>query len=262
MKAGGRICECEFSANFGLTGISFAGLPFRNRQDLFGAELMVNFAEGVSQLSETNKRQVLTRRQQEIYDFLADKITNRGYGPTVREIGLEFNIKSPNGVMCHLKALERKGLIRRESNMSRAICLVDSMPNKSTLRSLGTAPSGAALQPADPENESVDLGAMIGAEHSVCVQIDGAHYSSLGINDGDLLVIREEDSQVAGALVAALDNQRCLVLTRRDAVDDRLVPVVPVLNAGPLSSVLGTVTAVIRKFSPMKVSQDVEVMIA
>lgn len=223
---------------------------------------MVNFAEGVSQVSETSKRQVLTRRQQEIYDFLADKITNRGYGPTVREIGLEFNIKSPNGVMCHLKALERKGLIRRESNMSRAICLVDSAPNKSTLKLLGIAPSGSALQPVEPEDESVDLGAMIGSEHSVCVQIEGSHYSTLGINDGDLLVIREEDSQASGALVAALDNQRSLVLTRRDGIDDRLVPVVPVLNAGPLSSVLGTVTAVIRKFAPLKVNQDVEAMIA
>ena len=213
-------------------------------------------------MSETNKRQVLTRRQQEIYDFLADKITNRGYGPTVREIGSEFNIKSPNGVMCHLKALERKGLIRRESNMSRAICLVDAGPNKSSLRSLGTAPSGGAIQPASPEDESVDLGSMIGAEHSVCVQIEGTHYSTLGINDGDLLVIREEDSQVAGTLVAALDNQRSLVLTRRNSVDDRLVPVVPVLNAGPLSSILGSVTAVIRKFSPLKVGQDVEALSA
>ena len=55
----------------------------------------------------------LTHRQREIYDFIRDKIDNRGYGPTVREIGTAFEIKSPNGVMCHLKALEKKGLIRR-----------------------------------------------------------------------------------------------------------------------------------------------------
>ena len=55
----------------------------------------------------------LTERQREIYDFIRDKIESRGYGPTVREIGLNFDIKSPNGVMCHLKALEKKGLIIR-----------------------------------------------------------------------------------------------------------------------------------------------------
>ena len=57
------------------------------------------------------EKSTLTPRQQEIYDFIEDKILNRGYGPTVREIGKAFGIRSPNGVMCHLKALERKGLI-------------------------------------------------------------------------------------------------------------------------------------------------------
>ena len=52
---------------------------------------------------------VLTRRQRAIYEFIRDKIVNRGYGPTVREIGARFRISSPNGVMCHLKALEKKG---------------------------------------------------------------------------------------------------------------------------------------------------------
>ena len=50
----------------------------------------------------------LTERQQHVYDFIRDKIVNRGYGPTVREIGENFEISSPNGVMCHLKALEKK----------------------------------------------------------------------------------------------------------------------------------------------------------
>ena len=63
----------------------------------------------------------LTERQRKVYDFIRDKIVNRGYGPTVREIGEEFEISSPNGVMCHLKALEKKGLISRSPNKSRAI---------------------------------------------------------------------------------------------------------------------------------------------
>lgn len=67
----------------------------------------------------------LTKRQQDVYEFIRDLIENRGYGPTVREIGMQFGISSPNGVMCHLKALEKKGLISREPNMSRAIQLVD-----------------------------------------------------------------------------------------------------------------------------------------
>src|SRR5688500_19824492 len=63
----------------------------------------------------------LTDRQKNVYEFIREKIQNRGYGPTVREIGENFGISSPNGVMCHLKALEKKGLITRSPNKSRAI---------------------------------------------------------------------------------------------------------------------------------------------
>ena len=68
----------------------------------------------------------LTAKQQKVYDMLRDLIVKRGYGPTVREIGEHFGIKSPNGVMCHLRALERKGLITRSPNKSRAIELTQA----------------------------------------------------------------------------------------------------------------------------------------
>src|SRR5437660_554788 len=74
----------------------------------------------------------LTDRQREIYDFIRQKIEGRGYGPTVREIGQGFRIKSPNGVMCHLKALENKGLIIREGFSARAIQLVDYKPHSAS----------------------------------------------------------------------------------------------------------------------------------
>ncbi len=51
--------------------------------------------------------ELLTKRQKAVYEFIRDKIRNRGYGPTVREIGEHFDIASPNGVMCHLKAREK-----------------------------------------------------------------------------------------------------------------------------------------------------------
>jgi repressor LexA len=57
----------------------------------------------------------LTKRQEEVYCLIREKIRERGYGPTVREIAAHFDIRSPNGVVCHLKALEKKGLIVRET---------------------------------------------------------------------------------------------------------------------------------------------------
>src|SRR5262245_49139481 len=70
----------------------------------------------------------LTSRQREIYEFIREKIEKRGYPPTVREIGENFEIKSPNGVMCHLNALVKKGLIYRVDKSARAIQLVDHRP--------------------------------------------------------------------------------------------------------------------------------------
>ena len=66
----------------------------------------------------------LTPRQDEIYRFIIQTIRKTTCSPTVREIGEEFGIRSPNGVVCTLRALERKGVITRESRMSRGIRLV------------------------------------------------------------------------------------------------------------------------------------------
>ena len=97
----------------------------------------------------------LTARQREIYQFIRSKIQGRGYGPTVREIGNEFDIKSPNGVMCHLKALQKKGLIHREPNMSRAIQLLDDPAAGRMLEDVGPA-AGAGVARAGAIGEEPD----------------------------------------------------------------------------------------------------------
>src|SRR5687768_2089522 len=63
----------------------------------------------------------LTQRQREILDFISSSIVERGFPPTLREIGEHFNIRSTNGVNDHLKALEKKGHLRREDLKSRAM---------------------------------------------------------------------------------------------------------------------------------------------
>src|SRR5438093_5231520 len=102
----------------------------------------------------------LTDRQREIYDFIEEKINVRGYGPTVREIGLAFEIKSPNGVMCHLKALEKKGLIITEPGAARAIQLVDRRLPSFGMPLVGLVAAGqplAAIEQSDDRLEFNDL---------------------------------------------------------------------------------------------------------
>ncbi|MEZ6061626.1 MAG: repressor LexA [Planctomycetaceae bacterium] len=198
--------------------------------------------------SSSEKQPSLTRRQEEIYDFLKDKILKRGYGPTVREIGNHFGIRSPNGVMCHLKALERKGLISRESNMSRAIQLTDNSQQKTVLPLLGTAVSGDPWRP-DLEDETVEFGGLFQAGNRACILVRGTALGSLGIQDGDYLIVAKGATGRPESLMAGLDDRNCLIVTRvgNDGVPSN--PVVPGAVPGMMSRELGVVVGVIRRFA-------------
>lgn len=68
--------------------------------------------------------ETLTKKQEEILRYLKRFMWTNGYPPSVRDIAGEFKIASPNGVMCHLKALEKKGKIKRDENVSRGIVIL------------------------------------------------------------------------------------------------------------------------------------------
>src|SRR5215831_17701643 len=81
----------------------------------------VRSVRSVSHPEEIRMADALTHRQREILDFISASIMERGFPPTLREIGEHFNIRSTNGVNDHLKALEKKGHLRREDLKSRAM---------------------------------------------------------------------------------------------------------------------------------------------
>src|SRR5579871_5472548 len=112
----------------------------------------------------------LTKRQRAVYEFIRDKIRGRGYGPTVREIGQEFGISSPNGVMCHLKALEKKGLIIREPNMSRAIQLAAEPIEERGLPLAGRVAAGV-LHEAVEQTERVDFESMFSKKNMFALKV-------------------------------------------------------------------------------------------
>ena len=144
----------------------------------------------------------LTQRQKEIYEFLRDKIVNRGYGPTVREIGLQFGIRSPNGVMCHLKALEKKGLISRESHMSRAIQLCNPPQPKSSLPLAGVIAAGQPLLALQQE-ERIDFSGLFNSEDHVCLRVKGESMIEDHIAEGDYVVVRKGAEARDGDIVVA-----------------------------------------------------------
>ena len=143
----------------------------------------------------------LTERQQRVLDYIRDRIENRGYGPTVREIGDEFEIRSPNGVACHLKALEKKGLIAREANRSRAIQLTRlAKPPKGVLLR-GQLVDGVLQESSDAE-KMLDLDTILEVRKSgtYVVQIKG-NATVDGITDGDFVIVRKTSNADEGQIV-------------------------------------------------------------
>lgn len=146
----------------------------------------------------------LTKRQQEIYDFVKDCIQSRGYGPTVREIGTEFGIKSPNGVMCHLKALEKKSYISREENMSRAIQLAEPLSfQKTALPLLGSIAAGSPVLGVE-DTEEIDFADLFEGEELFVLQVRGESMIEDHICPGDYVIVRRQDTARDGEIVVAL----------------------------------------------------------
>jgi repressor LexA len=144
----------------------------------------------------------LTKRQLRVYEFIRDKIRNRGYGPTVREIGENFDIRSPNGVMCHLKALEKKGMITREPNMSRAIQLAAEPISEAGLPLAGRIAAGV-LHEAIEQTERVDFGAMFDKKNQFALEVTGDSMVDAHIMDGDFVVIKKQRTAQPGDMVIA-----------------------------------------------------------
>jgi repressor LexA len=157
----------------------------------------------------------LTERQREVYEFIREKIRARGYGPTVREIGAHFKISSPNGVMCHLKALEKKGLIHREPNMSRAIMLTTDQPENKGLPLVGRVAAGR-LHEAIEQNERLDLTEMFNPDGGdlFVLKVTGDSMIEDQIADGDYVVIRKQETARKGQTVVALTDDGEATLKR------------------------------------------------
>lgn len=84
-------------------------------------------------MESNNEKDELTPRQQQVYVFIRS-CCRTGVPPTVREIGSQFGITSPNGVLCHLTALEKKGWITRDAARSRSIRIVGDDPQRTLER--------------------------------------------------------------------------------------------------------------------------------
>jgi repressor LexA len=153
----------------------------------------------------------LTKRQSELLDYLRKTIAVQGYAPSLEEMAEHFELSSVGTVHKHLKALEEKGVIRRQWNRSRAIEIVDMPDGKARrLPILGKLAAGKPIA-ARSGSESVAVPEdMLGRGSAYVLQVEGAGLISEHLMDGDLVVVEQRDTPRDGEVVVVLydDNAR------------------------------------------------------
>ena len=185
--------------------------------------------------------QGLTQRQQMVLDFIRQSITDRGYPPTLREIGARMGIRSTNGVNDHLRALERKGYLTREDMKSRAlrptaVGTAASPSNGLAARAVGAGDQVPLALPANDDDMMevqilgrvaaglplfaeeqvidtvrIDRGLLKGGREVFGLKVHGDSMIDAGILSGDYIFVRKQLTAQRGDIVVALIGDEATV---------------------------------------------------
>ncbi len=172
--------------------------------------------------------QGLTKRQEQTLDFIRKSIEERGYPPTLREIGEYMGIRSTNGVNDHLRALERKGYLRREDMKSRALKLVvdNEHPAPATaaaraeeeeetfeVRILGRVAAGLPLFAEENVVDTLRVDRMLvrGGRDVFGLRVTGDSMIEAGILTGDYIFVKRQPTAERGDIVVALIGDEATV---------------------------------------------------
>jgi repressor LexA len=175
----------------------------------------------------------LTKRQQEIVEFIKQYSASHGYPPTVRDIGRAVGLTSSSTVHAHLANLEKAGLLRRDPTKPRAIELLDRAADavKAAVRPAGLPLVGqvAAGQPILAEEnieEYVEVPQAAGGQDGEFVlRVRGESMKNAGILDGDFVVVRRQDTGSDGEIVVAMvEDEATVKRFFREADHIRLEP--------------------------------------
>lgn len=211
--------------------------------------------------SDSSEKKPLTETQQKIFDFIREYIQQEGYPPAIRDIGNAFDIKSPNGVMCHLRALQKKGYIKRDEKndeekrggRARAITIPGVTSGGFSLPLLGVVAAGKTLEAVE-QNERLEMKELFAHDNLYVLKVRGTSMIESQIADGDYVIIkRQEQADNGEKVVAMVDKAMTLKKfykrkdhVRLDPCNSSMDPII-VDPAKENVSVLGVLVGVIRK---------------
>ncbi len=203
----------------------------------------------------------LTRRQEEILDFVVSRVRDEGFPPTLKEIAERFGLASANAARDHVLALERKGFLKRTGEKSRALSLDPSLraapaaiPRGWPL--VGVVPAGSPVLAEENFEGYVDLNELFGrGDGTFLLKVRGESMIGAGINDGDLVVVRTQDRVASGEIGVALVGGEATVKrlfheegTWRLQPENPAMDPIRVWDGDPEFRVAGKVIGVVRRF--------------
>ena len=208
----------------------------------------------------------ITKRQQQIYDYIRAYQLEKGYPPSVREIASAVGLSSPSTVHAHLNALEEMGLIKRDAAKPRAIEVfnedgsavklaeVKEDPDRSTvsLPLVGRVAAGMPVLAEQNIEDTITVPTEIATDQSSFIlEVHGDSMINAGIYNGDFIIVREQQSATNGEIVVALiDNEATVKTFYKEQGRVRLQPendaMEPIYAENP--RILGKVVALMRRF--------------
>jgi repressor LexA len=175
----------------------------------------------------------VTPRQQRILDFIRDAVRDRGYPPTVREIGEAVGLTSSSSVHAQLENLRRKGLLRKDPSKPRAIEVAGARPMEAaaaTVPLIGRIAAGAPMLADEHVEEYLAVPeSFAGDTEHFALRVSGDSMVEAGIFEGDIVVVRRQDVAEDGAIVVALmpggaEDEATVKRLRRSGSRITLVP--------------------------------------
>ncbi|MCL2503055.1 MAG: transcriptional repressor LexA [Coriobacteriia bacterium] len=175
----------------------------------------------------------LSRRQEQILDFIRAEIHLRGYPPSVREIGEAVGLSSSSTVHAHLSTLEEKGFLRRDPSKPRALEVLDFRDNDAAIDMgkvraipvVGQIAAGEPILAAENIEQTIPLPAEFSGEQTYILRVRGESMIDAGIFDGDFVVVQQQQTAVNGdVVVAMLEDEATVKRYYREADRIRLQP--------------------------------------
>jgi repressor LexA len=197
----------------------------------------------------------ITQRQQRILDFIADTVRERGYPPTVREIGEAVGLTSSSSVHAQLANLERKGMLHKDPTKPRAVALSEPRASAVTVPLVGRIAAGSPILADQNVEEHLAVPEGFAEDHDhFALTVVGDSMIGAGIFEGDVVVVRSQDHARDGDIVAALvpgpaEDEATVKRLGHDGSRVMLIPENAALEPFemPDGRILGKVVAVLRK---------------